>query len=117
MRFYTIALFLFIFNASLGFVNGLGLSYQTQPINSTIWNPTGAVQNFTYSGPPEGSVMLSDIGAAFSLFFSSFIGATVALPQMLYNLGMPSELVTIIAGAVWLIYAAGIIELLTGRKP
>lgn len=117
MKAYTICLWFLIFNMALSLVNEL------QPF--TIMSGGEAVSIYYDSaiiGAAEGLSNQSIDGLGNIHFLSLFLTlitiifhATVGIPFMLSNLGVPMILIPLITIPAWYCYFAAIVQLATGR--
>jgi hypothetical protein len=110
VKFYRLALFIFIFNLTLTFVSTsfTNLAY-SRP--GETWN---IPQNLTYQPNPAFS-FFGDFVWALGVFLDAFAKATVLLPAFLASFGLPASFVAIFTGAAWFIYIAAIIQFVSGR--
>ena len=106
MKIYDIAFYLFIFNATLGFLNSLSIfDYQLQPSDYSI-DDTMQVSSLSPVEFLRGMWILIDALAK----------ATVLLPILLKDVGFPDVAVNYITGIVWFVYVAGVVQFILGRR-
>jgi len=117
MRFYEIALFLFIFNAVLGFINTVNpYNYQIAPEPWSL--PQPKLVNYTVIDiSPLGAftTMFGDFIYGAAIFASAFSYATIRLPSLLTQVGLPSSMATMFSSIIWFIYIAAIVQFVANR--
>jgi hypothetical protein len=114
MKFYNIALFVFLFNLALSIVNSLNLT-SAYAMPAEQWNlPTNVT--YTGSGLSTATVLFGDFVKALAWFIDAFAKATVLLPELIKSFGFPDIIAWAIASAVWFVYLAGIIQFVSGRS-
>ena len=118
MKFYQIALYLFIFNLSLSIVNSLGVfDVWIQP--DTNWqkdvNLTGhQINQSSYNINP--TMIFGDFIMGLRVFVQSVGNATILLPFFLNQMGVPPSMRDAITAIVWFSYVVGIIQFVSGRS-
>jgi len=127
MRFYEIALWLFVFNLVIGIMGTTGIfsEYNTMQ-QDTAWiesvNSTGRQINATV---PEvipqdpltaiwvqAQLLIQGLVAVATIFAQTVLGA----PWMLYNMGVPSSLAMPMGIGILFIYVIAIAQLFFGRS-
>jgi len=114
MKLYKIAMFVFSFNASLALLNSLNLfdvQMAGQLANISAQNITEQV--LQSAGP---TLLGFNPFAVFGIFVNVIYNSTVGLPGLLMNLGVPTEVATIVGAFVNLLYAVAVIEFIAGRS-
>jgi len=121
MRFYDIALFLFVFNIALSVVTELNVFGYSVPSNDEWINKTYEnVTNFATASKLEssdisfltiGQNLLSGIGLAFKILAYS----TILIEPRFESLGVPSRIAWLISMPIYLLYGIAIAQLLSGR--
>ena len=119
MKAYNIALALFVLNAVVGGINGMGIFDTHVAEIPKVMNES------------EISEVVSDVGSLhsydllvfapkvllemFSLFFTAIAGAITIIP-MLMDYGVSPSIIAMIQGPIWIVYGWGAIQFLTGRS-
>ena len=121
MKFYAIALFLFIFNISIGAMNELAIVHTDKQMQ-TGWNTDiNQIKNDKYS---DTSVSGSDTQVNFGFgdfvkgfwYFIKAVGyATVGVFFMYTNFGLPMVLAGLFSLPVYLIYGVALAQFLANR--
>ena len=119
MKAYDIALALFVLNAVIGGVNGMGIfnTHVTEipkPMNeSEITEVVSDVESLHgYELLVFGPKVVIEM---FSVFFTAIVGAITIIP-MLMDYGIPASVIAMIQGPTWIVYCWGAIQFLTGRS-
>ena len=131
MRFYSIAMFIFIFNMVMGFVTELGLTEAgvesiegwgesdirkgAEEIGDTIGENQGGL--FSELNWLVENVRLVVQGLATLL--KALANATILFPIMLTTISngmLPVALITIMTAMVWFVYFAGVVQFAVGRS-
>jgi|Deesub1362B_J571_1020462.scaffolds.fasta_scaffold00704_6 hypothetical protein len=118
MKFYEIALFVFLFNLSLGILNSHALFGGGYIQHDTKWQEDvqirgGDIQSSYEINP---SMIFGDFIAGLQLFFIAIANATVLLPFFLSQLGVPLSLNGTITAGTWFTYVVGIAQFISGRS-
>lgn len=137
MRAYTIALYLFIFNMLVSLLTGTALfgtamggavewdknvsgnmTFNSSGINGTL-SILPVDYNFTeqtnFSGYKPGGMTEFNFFDGIYMLAMALWRSTIYLPWFLGELGFPSSIYYPLAMGVWFVYAAGVIQFLTGR--
>jgi len=116
---YNIALALFVLNAVISGVNGMGIFdthvFETpKPMNeSEIAEVVSDAESLhSYELLVFAPKVLLEM---FSLFFTAIVGAITIIP-MLAEYGIPTSIIAMIQGPIWIVYAWGAVQFLTGRS-
>lgn len=131
MRFYDIALFLFIFNLLAGFFVEIGMAsfseeypseiegFGTEEVQTSL-NETGTAIDETQEGLfGEINFIVENVRLVvrgISILWGALINATILFPIMLTTLKFPSPLVLVLSSIVYLVYLVGIIQFLLGKS-
>jgi hypothetical protein len=136
MRIYQITLFAFLFVLSLSIISetgiftpyGIGISSMNINNKNAVDFSSGYVDTSgnVVSSATEGSVdtqqTFSWFNAVYQFVFvgiPKFIGiifyTTLGIPILLQGLGMPSGMAWLLSGAIWFIYAVGILQFIMDR--
>lgn len=126
MRFYDIALFIFLFNLSLSMIIGMNI-FTVQPVSPNqgymnTFNPT-ADDRFAYNlSQPRVETGYSqdfnvgDFLGGLGIFLSAFSYSTIGIFPLMNQLFYYAPLIgNIIAIIIYFIYSIGIIQFLTNR--
>lgn len=131
MRFYNIAMFIFIFNMVMGFVTELGLTdagvesiegFSEDDIREgaeDIANTIGENQGGLFS---ELNWLVENVRLVvqgLGTLLKALGNATIFFPIMLITISngmIPLALVTIMTAMVWFVYFAGIVQFAVGRS-
>lgn len=120
MRFYSVAMMVFMMMLSFTFVNNVYAQYVAFPniqVPSSYYVPTTISGGVTTGGTTEYSIDLLATLQWMGIFINSFIQATVLLPWMLSSL-LPAEAAWMGAAlgiGFWFCYIGGIAQFVTGR--
>ena len=125
MKSFQIAMFLFIFMNVIAFLQ-TDIGFVDEPVVSTpLWSQdTTDTFNLSkieepepgiYSFIKEGFAMGGFIFDTLKMFISMLIYSTIKLPLLLDALGVEEGLNAIFTGVAWLIYGAGVVQLISGR--
>lgn len=130
MRIYDIALFVFIFNLSLGIMNQMNVSssYSIQPVENLNLEKITSYRNSATESMSQSSNILSDavnfitesvelVITGVPMIIGCIWDATIGFKTVLETLlGVPSILAIPLWIIVNLIYFIGIAQLITGRN-
>ena len=121
MKLYHMAVFVFIFInmlALLSFVYGI----ETSPTAQKWTADTNDLESNRYQMPENAGIIdksmyfiTASIGAI-GVFISTMLYAVDIIPSMLEDFGVPSVLVDMIVGLLFIIYGAAAVVLVTGRR-
>jgi len=114
MKFYNIALFVFIFNLVLAMLNSLALT-TAYAVPSEAWQINTNI-TYTGSGLSSTALVFGDFVKALGWFIDAFAKATILLPELIKSFGFPDIIAWVISSAVWFVYLAGIIQFVSGRS-
>ena len=116
MKVYSIALFLFIFGAATGAVDGMGICGSDIAL-STEMNETYVeeVQEITQSHASWLFWIPMMIYRFAQILFSAFTTAITIIPLFI-KYGVPLDVIVMIQTPIWLVYAVGIIQFVVGRS-
>lgn len=119
MKFYQIALFIFLFNLSLSILNGMNVLGQQYIQHDTKWNKSveqigNATNEASYTINP--TFIFGDFIMGLRLFTQAIGNATVLLPFFLSQLGVPKPLIVTLTGGTWFVYTIGILQFVSGRS-
>jgi hypothetical protein len=114
LRFYSIALFLFLFNLILAVYNdpAFGLNYTIQ--NQADWNVTGSFQQVESSNV-SNSFIFGDFLRALQLLIVALAKATVFLPALLAEFALPGVWIALFTAVVWFLYGVAFLQFLGNR--
>ena len=115
MKFYQIALFIFVFNASISVLNSANI-FGAYIVHDTQWMQdlnTKFDTNNTYSVNP--AAVFGDFIKGLKIILEAIGNATILLPFFLTQLGVPAELKVVLTAGTWLTYAIAIGQFLAGR--
>lgn len=115
MKFYQIALFIFVFNASVSVLNSANVfgAYITDDPQWMQNLNTKFDTNSTYSINPEA--VFGDFILGLRILIEALGNATILLPFFLSQLGVPAELNTVLTAGTWLTYAVALAQFFSGR--
>ena len=116
MKVYSIALFLFIFGAVTGAVDGMGI-FSTEIALPIEMNETYVeeVQEITQSHASWLFWIPMMIYRFVQILFSAFTTAITIIP-LFVKYGVPVEVIAMVQTPIWLVYAVGIIQFVTGHS-
>jgi len=116
MKVYGIALLIFIFGAVTGAIDGMGI------FGTEIALPTGMnesyiteVEEITQSHASWMFWIPMMIYRFVQILFSAFTTAITIIP-MFMKYGVPMDIIVMLQSIIWLVYAVGIIQFVTGRS-
>jgi len=128
MRFYEIALFVFILNLALGLLNGFGvfdvgvsehegfgddeISAAYEQVNSTIKADQESVFGDLNWLVENVRMVVQGLG----IFVKALANATILLPALLTSLHVPGALVAVMSVMIYFIYTVGMVQFLMGRS-
>jgi len=119
MRFLEIAMFLFLINVGILFINELGFfGYEVQAQSDWIGATDEIVEDDAYkSGSLESADLsygIGDFGKALFLFVKSLLYAIVAPGYVLTVFGAPTGIAILFSIPVYLIYIIALIQVIRG---
>ena len=116
MKIYSIALFLFLFSTVVGGIDGMALFDANLPeigIESEEAR-VSEVQDTVKSGWSALFFLPLMIYRLFGVLICAFTTAITVIP-MFIKYGIPLEIIAMIQGPIWLVYAVGMIQWITGH--
>ncbi len=129
MRFYDLALFLFIFNLTMGLFNELGvlpgITFQKETWGYEVQEGNVKYVKISNDSLFAGDSITQDLGFyamikmimnGIKAFIVSFGKATILFPLMLAELKVPNNINLVLTSVVWFIYFAGLLQWWTGRS-
>lgn len=120
MKAYELALFLLILNATIGMVDSIGI-FEAATIVDDPNIRIDDMQNIKINdeGIIEYDEDISLLAAAktmLGVFVMGILGVVFVAPVLMSKFGVPLVLVAVLQVGIYLIYAAGIYQLITGRS-
>lgn len=126
MRFYEMMLFLLLFNLVLGVMQSQGIytEYSVQQDTSFTEGVESEISELNITASTlESEDIITRTAAQIDLLFkgilfvvSTFAYATIGVPWMFLNMGMPSGIAIPLGVAVWFIYGIGLAQIFFGRS-
>jgi hypothetical protein len=124
MQFYRIALFILAFNLTLSALNSmpinaldsnLNIPYLIQPNNN--WNTTADAESITAASQRTGisNLGFGDVIGGIWEIIAALSNATITMPLMLAEFGLPVVIIAIFTGLNWFTWGATIAQWLSGR--
>lgn len=117
MKFFIIAMMLFLLSLSVAVINTLDIMNQDQHYGTAYYDAewisqiqASAYKDQTFESSPVQNDQQSDFNSlsefriAISIIGKSLKNATYGLPKMLISFGLPSAIAIFIALPVWIIY-------------
>ncbi len=119
MKFYQIALCLFLFNLSLSLLNDMHIFDYEIPAD-TAWQAEIENISQTVSGAStfkiDPTMIFGDFITGMQMFVTAVGKATVLLPYLLYELHVPDQLIAVLTAATWFSYVIGMLQFISGRS-
>lgn len=117
MKFYTLAMFILLFNVSLAILNFIDVgSYQgVQPQQEwldEVSNTDYLNQSYASSSvEADDSTTFGNFKKGLSLFIKTLFYATIGFPWLFISFGLNSVLAGLISLPIYIIYVVGLIQL------
>lgn len=118
MKIYSIALWLFLFGAVTGAIDGMGICGGGDIVLSGEINQTyqTEVEEITQSHASWLFWIPMMIYRFAQILFSAFTTAITIIPLFHLNYGVPLDICLMIQAPIWFVYAVGIIQFVVGRS-
>lgn len=118
MKIYSIALWLFLFGAVTGAIDGMGLCGGGDIALPTAMNETYVeeVQEITQSHASWLFWIPMMIYRFVQILFSAFLTAVTIIPMFHLHYGVPLDICLMLQAPIWFVYAIGIIQFVVGRS-
>jgi hypothetical protein len=117
MKFYTLAMILFIFNISLAIINYVGVmsytgvQYQSEWINAVGDKNDFLNQSYTTSAVDDtGSNDYGNFKKGLSMLVKTIFYATVGFPFMFHQFGLDAGLCVLLAIPIYAVYIFGLLQ-------
>ncbi|WP_048139780.1 hypothetical protein [Methanosarcina horonobensis] len=113
MKLYSISLFLLMVNISIALLVGSGIipvQIQTLSISESDFS-SNVPDQFSYSNADIGLYLFGDFPRAIGMLAKIFIFSPIILALLLSEAGLHSSIVGVVGICLWIIYLAGIAQL------
>src|SRR4030043_665712 len=115
MKFYTLAMILFMFNISLAVINYVGIlntavAYQSEWVNTVGGNEFLNQSYASTTVDDSGSDDYGNFKKGLSIFVKTIFYATVGFPWMFHEFGLDSGLCFLLGIPIYAVYIFGLVQ-------